>query len=354
MNQSGFKQEQIEKLVRGWLFTGEYQVGDTLPGDKTLAKALGVNHLTVAKGLRPLIEEGFLERIPRRGTLVKKDLLPTRTNNVGVIVHSQDDFYSQIVSRLNHLLEEEGLFPTLINEHLVENTDAIIRFLNRMIGETRPYGYLAFGDMNFPYDIFRNQPNKFQNIVFLLRYQAENIIPNAKTVLIDYKDLGRQVVKYFAERGLKKILFPAMSERLCKGPWASLQYQVFQGILEEAGTCGVFVDELLFWRMFNADREHYREPLSMTVRGLEEKVGIFCWSDVFLIQQIKPMMMEIGFDFEKNAIPLGNFNTHHAKENHIPSFDLRIDDICRIGVDMLAGNTDQENVLLKAKLVEWK
>ncbi len=349
MIQTGFKQEYIEKLVRNWLFTGEYGVGDTLPGDKVLAKTLGVNHLTVAKALRPLIEEGLLERIPRRGTLVRKNLLPVTSNAVGLVMHSQDQFYSDMVSEINRLLDPHNLFPTLINEDLVENTAAIGRFLDRMVGETRPYGYLVLGDMNFSYDKFRNEPNKFQNAVFLLRYQAEELIPHSKYVLIDYKDIGRQSVKYFAKRGMKKILFPAISETGCKGLWASLQFQVMQGIREESEKIGIFFDELLFWKTFNG--KELKQELVMAVQKTELPFGIFTWSDSHFCVIVKPVLNELGITPGKYQ-NLGNFNTFHAVENNFSSFDLRIGEICKIAVDMLVGNTDERNVILNAKLIE--
>ena len=349
MIQTEFKQEYIEKVVRNWLFTGKYGIGDTLPGNKLLAKELGVNHLTVAKALRPLIEEGLLERIPRRGTLVRKNLLPVSTNAVGLVMHSQDQFYSDMVSKINHLLESYDLFPTLINEALVENTAAIGRFLDRMVGVTRPYGYLVLGDMNFSYDKFRDAPNKFLNTVFLLRYQAEERIPDSKYVLIDYKDIGRQTVRYFAKHGIKKILYPAFSEKKCKGSWASLQFQVMQGVREEAEKCGIFFDEILFWQTFNG--KNLKSNLGKAVQNVKSRFGIFTWSDFHFCNSVKPVLDELKIAPERYQ-NLGNFNTIHSVENNFSSFDMRVDEICKTAVDMLVGNTDERNVILKAKLIE--
>ena len=89
----------------------------------------------------------------------------------------------------------------------------------------------------------------------------------------------------------------------------------------------------------------------MTVQKKEPPFGIFTWSDSHFCEIVKPVLNEFGITPEKYQ-NLGNFNTYHAVENDFSSFDLRISEICKIAVDMLVGNTDERNVILKAKLIE--
>jgi DNA-binding LacI/PurR family transcriptional regulator len=46
------------------------QIVDKLPGERTLAKELGVSYMTIRKGIENLVSEGVLYKVPTRGTFV--------------------------------------------------------------------------------------------------------------------------------------------------------------------------------------------------------------------------------------------------------------------------------------------
>lgn len=348
MNLTGFKQDYVTEIVREWLLSGKYCCGDTLPGNQELSGLLGVNPRTIANGLKPLVEEGIIERVPRRGTVVKKALIPIRTSAVGLVLNSSGEFYSDMTRLIDGLLAENGLFPVLINGDLVNQTGAIEKFLNRMVGKTRPYGYLILGEARFPYHLLEKNPNKFANSVFLLRYQSETELPHSRYVLIDYEDLGRQVVEYFARRNVRRILFPAIREINFIYPAASLQLQIMHCIRKYAEEAGLIFDDMLFMKTFSFGE--YEKYMAEAIREIREPAGIFGWFDAFLDNEIRPALQNLGKDMFRDFAVLGNFNTSHAAKFGHDSFDLRIDEICRIGVDMLTGKTDERKVVLNAKL----
>ncbi|MDF2663537.1 MAG: regulatory protein GntR, partial [Paenibacillus sp.] len=50
---------------------GQYHVGDNLPSEKMLASRFKLGNISVRKGLEQLVEEGFIEKIPKVGNRVK-------------------------------------------------------------------------------------------------------------------------------------------------------------------------------------------------------------------------------------------------------------------------------------------
>jgi GntR family transcriptional regulator len=52
---------------------GRLKVGDRLPSEDCLSREFGVSPLTVRQALASLVEEGYLDRRPGRGTLIRKN-----------------------------------------------------------------------------------------------------------------------------------------------------------------------------------------------------------------------------------------------------------------------------------------
>jgi len=63
--------KEIVKRLRDRINSPEYQVGDILPSEMTLAKILGVSRNTIRKAATELVVEGVLERRHGAGTFIK-------------------------------------------------------------------------------------------------------------------------------------------------------------------------------------------------------------------------------------------------------------------------------------------
>jgi GntR family transcriptional regulator/MocR family aminotransferase len=66
--------QQIARAIAADVRRGRLRPGDPLPGTRTLARALGVQRLTVVAAFDELIAEGWLVTRPARGTFVSSDL----------------------------------------------------------------------------------------------------------------------------------------------------------------------------------------------------------------------------------------------------------------------------------------
>ncbi|MFH0796223.1 MAG: substrate-binding domain-containing protein [Candidatus Omnitrophota bacterium] len=65
---------QIETKLDEMIEQGFLQRGENIPGEAFLGRFLGINHLTVRKGLSGLVEKGLINRTRRAGTFVSKDI----------------------------------------------------------------------------------------------------------------------------------------------------------------------------------------------------------------------------------------------------------------------------------------
>ena len=66
--------QQIARAIESDIRRGRLRPGDPLPGSRTLARALGVQRLTVVSAFDDLVAEGWLVSHPARGTFVSADL----------------------------------------------------------------------------------------------------------------------------------------------------------------------------------------------------------------------------------------------------------------------------------------
>lgn len=64
---------QIETVLKSQIRMGKIQEGDRLPPEHEISKQFGVSTLTVRQALATLVAEGYLDRKPGRGTIVRKD-----------------------------------------------------------------------------------------------------------------------------------------------------------------------------------------------------------------------------------------------------------------------------------------
>lgn len=347
--QTKLKQDVITETVREWVLSGKYAPGEKLPTDAELAAQFLVNRCTVAAGLNRLAEENLLDRAPRRGTSVKRlESQTVTTNAVALISLRNGELYGEMIRKINGLLQKNGLFPVLIESELANDPDEIISFLDRMTTKSRPYGYIALGDGKFPYEALKKNPNRFRNIVFFLRYHWYEYLPQCKYALIDYDDLGRQVVEYFAERNIRRILFPARFEKEYMGTWSSMQVQIMNSIKHYAAKEGIRFDEGFFWRLHSGAPAE--DVIPVALKENREKVGIYAWAEDVLSRNIIPVLR--NNDLQENCVFLGTFNTKYAENHGFDSFDMRAGELSDIAVEMLTGKCGERKILLPPKLVK--
>ena len=348
MESPRLKQDIIAETVRSWILQGKYSPGEKLPTDSELAMQFNVNRCTVAAGLNQLSEENLIDRAPKRGSVVKRRDHLLRTNAVSLVAPLSGETYSTLITKINELLQEHDLFPILMDEKLINKEEEVSKFMHKVVKKSCPYGNLVLGDC-FPYEDMNKPPFTLFTTVFLLRYHYFEEFPHAKYALLDYEDMGRQVVEYFAERNIGRILYPAIPEIVFRGAWSSQQVMLLNHILKYAEKAGLEVDSSFFWRTHGgADID---VVLPMALEQSKVSTGFFSWSDGTLATKVFPVLQEMGYDPMKDFSVLGNFNTHFSEEFGFDTFDQRVEEIAKIGVDMLTEQIDERKILLPPKLI---
>ena len=69
--------EQIEGALRLMIQRPEYKAGEVLPDEVTLAEKFAVSRNTLRAALGRLVNDGLLERVRKRGTVVKSQKVMT-------------------------------------------------------------------------------------------------------------------------------------------------------------------------------------------------------------------------------------------------------------------------------------
>jgi DNA-binding LacI/PurR family transcriptional regulator len=85
---------QLKDRIRERIASGEFKPGAVIPDERSFAADLGLSRMTVRRALVELTVEGLFERIPGRGTFVKRlsspaSLLraPQRIGAIGIVAH---------------------------------------------------------------------------------------------------------------------------------------------------------------------------------------------------------------------------------------------------------------------------
>lgn len=87
------------------------EIGDKIPGERVLAKDLGISYMTVRKAVDNLVGKGVLSRIPKKGTYVAShNEVTAKTKNIGYFLDSsiKEGLSSPYYSMIFDALEKEA------------------------------------------------------------------------------------------------------------------------------------------------------------------------------------------------------------------------------------------------------
>ncbi len=64
---------QLANELRDYIQSGSWNIGDLFPTDREIMEKYGVSATTVRRAVKQLVEEGWIERKPGKGTFIKKE-----------------------------------------------------------------------------------------------------------------------------------------------------------------------------------------------------------------------------------------------------------------------------------------
>jgi GntR family transcriptional regulator, arabinose operon transcriptional repressor len=118
---------QIQNHYRGLIQSGKLQGGDKIPTEKEIAEQFDVSRITVANAINELAREGWIYRIPGRGSYVKgipesngskakstpserdePSIQPARPKIGLVFPHVEDMFAIRLIRGISYVIESSG------------------------------------------------------------------------------------------------------------------------------------------------------------------------------------------------------------------------------------------------------
>ena len=114
MAEGNFLYLKLYNQVKEDIESGKYQPGEKLPPEAELRRLFGISAITVKKAFGMLAEEGFVRRVPGKGTFVKEDEqtqpAPARSARlIGMILeHVASPYGLDMLYAIDRLLTERG------------------------------------------------------------------------------------------------------------------------------------------------------------------------------------------------------------------------------------------------------
>ena len=125
LTQPSLKDMCVQALLEK-ILSGDLQVGDWLPPERDLAEQMGISRSSVNQAILQLSSQGFLEIVPRRGTVVRDyRKQPTPQSLAAVMTYGSSELDRDLFGNLmEFLLMIETECARLACRHIYENTFA--------------------------------------------------------------------------------------------------------------------------------------------------------------------------------------------------------------------------------------
>ncbi len=103
---------QIRDGIRDYILSGRAYPGEKLPGERDIARELGVDFKIVRQAMAALVEEGLIYRRPQRGTIVaeydEKRKNHISTGNIGITLELRSWFQKDILRGIQEVIINNG------------------------------------------------------------------------------------------------------------------------------------------------------------------------------------------------------------------------------------------------------
>ncbi len=111
MSMKNTNSQAIASQLHQQILAGQYRPGEKLPTEMELVKRFGVSRATAADALNTLAREGFVQRAPRRGTIVNSRLPASQPGTKPLIAWIQpglDPFAIEMLRGFEHAVQKAG------------------------------------------------------------------------------------------------------------------------------------------------------------------------------------------------------------------------------------------------------
>lgn len=139
---------QVEDYIRGLIANETLVRGDQIPTEEELCERFGFSRMTVNKALTRLVSDGYIARIPGRGSFVTARHMDKSLNLSESFSQHMVHMGTEAGARLlSYEVVEAGAFPEAMNKLQLEEHDLVHHFLRLRTGDGTP---IAINDTFIP------------------------------------------------------------------------------------------------------------------------------------------------------------------------------------------------------------
>jgi len=217
---------QVEQYLRQQIASGDLGPGDKLPSVQELCRQFGgINHLTVRRAIKTLVDENIVRSIQGRGSFITEHSSTGKQVAI-VLPHLEDTIFIRIARGAQQVLDAHGVRSFILDSRGSETAEADqIQNLRRFPVD----GALIYpiAHSNIAEQIFQL---RLANLSFVLvdRY-FEDIA--SSSVVADNRQGGTLMGRHLAEKGHQRIAWIGESRSIS----ARLRFSGFLEALNDAG-----------------------------------------------------------------------------------------------------------------------
>lgn len=211
---------QIQDFFKKRIWDGELASGDKIPTEKELMQQFDVSRITVANALSELAKEGWIYRVPGRGTYIKEipdsesKSMNMRQNEtsvkpegrmakpmIGLIIPALEDFFAlQLIQGINNIIENSKYYLTIV---LTNNSKELEREAIQELIFKGADGLIIFpvDDESYNEEILSLKIKKYPFVL------VDRYLPGVETHMVysDSKQGTQLAVNHLWEKGHRKI-----------------------------------------------------------------------------------------------------------------------------------------------------
>lgn len=350
-------ERQLESYLQKQIAAGSLQEGDRLLSERAIGKIFNVSGVAIHNAMRPFIARGILEKIPRKGTFVKKQQSKvTATNRISVIFFHggnasslfMDPFYSALIGGIDLQVREVKREMVLIYMRPDTGSSAGGMLIDALQGSD---GVIVIDPLPQLYKKMEPVLLEVKKPVVILNYEGTADAVDA--VCIDSRKTARELTEFLIKQGHTRIaclyhyydnqgfLHPNYENRIL-GYHDALRAH---GIKEDASL------------LLNRENPFFDEMMALPNRP----TAIFCAGDTLAVQVYR-LAQEKGVRIPEDLAVVGHDNvstcttlTPPLTTMHIPLMELGVMAVKRLidkQSEYAKGVETHYNIVLPGKLIE--
>ncbi len=330
---------QLKSIIKGQIKQGILKPGTMLTSERKLCEIYNISYITVRQAMTELSIEGFVDRVPGRGTFVANPKLFLKPNEViGIVMRTSGHIYGKLSKRMIRNLEDHKYYCIIVEGSEEEIAYAKIsslidRQVEILVGD---------GHEHFPFKVLDNYQGE---IIFINRNESENEYTGSR-VLSDYYKGGKLVAEHYLSRGFEKIIY-VNRFTLDVPDLQNYRKETLKGAVDVLKEHGLPAENLECIHYLDSDSK-IREILS----SREKPMAVWASTDANA-KAVYAAARDLGLRIPEDVSVIGYFNTPWCGIYHpeLTSVSIREEEIADRATDIITGNKHEQKIYVDPELI---